>query len=109
MGSLSPKAVTEVRITGSATGAGELSSCSSVTFKTTACSGLQVVQPALQLVKETPPEVMLCDPIPMRLVVTNTGSGMARNVQIVDDLPEGWLSSNGKNKIVFNAGDLAAG
>jgi uncharacterized repeat protein (TIGR01451 family) len=109
LGSLSPRAKTQVRFLGTATSPGELSSCSSVTFKTSACSGLQVVQPALQLVKETPPEVMLCDPIPMRIVVTNTGSGMARNVQVMDELPEGWTTANGKSKIVFNAGNLAAG
>ena len=41
--------------------------------------------------------------------MTNTGTGAAQNVQVVDNLPAGMQTADGKGKIVLDAGTLAAG
>ncbi len=104
-----PRASQVLRITGNVNATGEITSCVTVQLKAAACDTLRIVQPALALVKEAPTDVTLCDPIPIRLVVTNTGSGVARNVVVNDRLPDGWLTSDGRRELAFNAGDLAAG
>ncbi len=87
----------------------DLTSCAQVTFTTQTCATTKVVQPELALVKTAPAEVLVCDPIPLRFVVTNTGTGVARNVQITDRLPDGLTTTDGRQDLAFNAGDLAAG
>jgi len=56
-----------------------------------------------------PERASLCDKIPVKLSVTNSGTGLARNVKIVDTLPEGLKTADGKNEISFNVKSLAPG
>ncbi|HUU82158.1 MAG TPA: hypothetical protein VM243_01520 [Phycisphaerae bacterium] len=109
LGTLGPKASKAIRFAGSAARVGELASCATVTFNTQMCSSTLIVQPALELVKTAPAEVILCDPIPLQFVVTNPGSGTARNVRIMDKLPDGWATTDGRKELVLQAGDLPAG
>ncbi len=104
-----PGATQTLRIVGSTDQPDELSWCATVVFNTQICANTRVVEPALQLVKTAPEVVMLCDPIPMKLIVTNTGNGVARAVRITDTLPEGLTTSDGKDAIGIEVGDLAAG
>ncbi|MBN2447355.1 MAG: DUF11 domain-containing protein, partial [Phycisphaerae bacterium] len=98
-----------IRIQATAGRTGEASACASITLQSQACASMLVVQPALQLVKNAPAEVIICDPIPVTVTVTNTGSGVARNVHIVDTLPNGWTTADGQREVTVNIGDLAAG
>ena len=66
----------------------------------------KVVQPRLELTRTAPAEVLLCDPIPVIFVVTNSGTGSARNVKIIDTLPAGLRTIDGKSKLVFDVGTL---
>jgi len=43
-----------------------------------------VVQPSLTLAVKAPEQVLICESIPLTLVVTNTGPGVARNVKVAD-------------------------
>jgi len=70
---------------------------------------MTVVEPTLELAKTAPAEALLCEPIQVDFVVTNTGTGAAQNVQIVDTLPAGLQTTDGKGKVVLEAGTLAAG
>ncbi len=106
---LGPRQSVEVRIAGTPSEMAEIICCATVTFKTLVCGTTRVVQPALELVKQTPPEVVICEPIPVRLVVSNPGSGLARNVVINDPLPEGWTTRDGQRVISIDVGDLPAG
>jgi len=67
------------------------------------------VEPSLEIRKIAPAEALICEPIPIEFVVTNTGTGAAQNVQIVDNLPAGLLTADGKGKVLLEAGTLAAG
>src|SRR5690606_32764837 len=72
------------------------------------CVATQVVQPSLIVTKSAPAEVLACDQIPIKIVVTNNGTGAASNVKITDNLPAG-MTVNGQNSVTLDAGTLAGG
>ena len=110
VGDLGPGETRTFAVRGKATTTGELVSCSEVTFRNPKfCLAAQAVQPALKVVKTMPSEVLLCDVITSRIVVTNTGSGMAKNVTVRDSLPAGMKTVDGKSEVVLDAGSLAPG
>lgn len=109
IGTIGPRETKSVTLKGAATGLGELKGCANVTFSTQFCSQIRVVEPALELIKEAPAEVLVCDPIPYRVVVRNTGTGVAEDVRIDDQLPAGLSTAEGQTSVVMNAGTLQAG
>ena len=56
-----------------------------------------------------PSEIIVCDCIPVKFVVKNTGCGDAKNVVVCSQLPEGWTTVDGKDTLAFNAGTLKDG
>ncbi len=98
-------------VRGKASQEGTLENCANAVVCTAAdqCRTIKVVQPRLQLVKTGPDQVILCDPIPVKLTVTNNGSGPATNVLINDTLPQGLKSQDGKTALSYNIGTLAPG
>ena len=109
IGTLAPQQTSRVRITGAVQKPGSISSCAEVTYTSGICLTTQVVEPKLKLAASAPPEVMLCDVIPVVYVVTNTGTGPARDVRVTAKLPAGLVDQSGKSTVTFNAGNLAAG
>lgn len=97
------------RVRGSTDAPTELTWCATVTFNTVACAKTRIVEPKLALTKTQPATVMLCDEIPIRLVVTNTGDGVARRVIVDDRLPAGWTTQDGRDSVTLDAGDLSSG
>jgi len=73
-----------------------------------ACINVKVLEPKLKITKRAPSSVIICDSIPLEMIVTNTGNAVAKNVKIVDKLPNGWTSEVGQ---VFSLelGDIAPG
>ena len=97
-------------IRGAATVTGPLAPCCQVIYDIPeVCIAIRAVQPALQIVKTAPAEVILCDPIPIKIVVTNTGTGMATNVNVSDPLPAGMKTTDGQTTVAFPVGTLAPG
>lgn len=109
IGTLAARQSTSIKVTGSAGSVGDLNYCATVTFKTEVCGTNRAVQPELGLTLTAPAEVILCDPISLRYVVMNRGSGVARNVKVAGVLPGGWTAQDGRANLSFAAGDLAAG
>ena len=109
MSSLGPMESRIITVYGSAATTDCLKHCATVTYVVPACANVNVVEPELKLVKTAPDEVLLCDPIPVKLLVTNSGTGDAKNVKITDTLPEGLKTSDGRTRLVFDAGTLATG
>jgi len=107
--SLGPKANKSIRIAGVATASKPLEQSTSITHTSRGSAIVKVVQPTLEIKKIAPAEALLCEPIQVEYAVTNTGTGAAQNVQIVDNLPAGMQTADGKGKIVLDAGTLAAG
>lgn len=87
---------------------GRIVNCATVSADPRTCAETIVVQPAIQLTKTQPADVIICDPIPARLVVRNAGTSRLTGVKVTDRLPEG-LATEGRNSVVFDAGTLAPG
>ena len=109
LGTFAPKQSRKITVSGMSTNTDCIKTCATATYVIPACANVKVVQPKLMLEKTAPAEVMLCDPIPIKLVVTNSGTGTAHNVKIEDDLPAGLRTAQGRSKLVFDAGTLASG
>ncbi|MBE7504951.1 MAG: DUF11 domain-containing protein [Planctomycetia bacterium] len=73
------------------------------------CADTVIVEPKLALSMNCQVEMMLCDPLPYRVVVTNTGDGTARNVMVKVDLPDGLATGDGRGSLSFSAGNLSPG
>lgn len=109
IGDLEPRASRTIKVCGTATGTGTVTSCATVSYNSLLCATTTVVQPALKLVCSAPAEAMLCDGYPVKFTVTNTGSGAARNVRVKADMPAGLTTTDGRNSVELDAGVLGAG
>ncbi len=108
--SLGPKASKRITVSGVANSAESLEHCTTViTPIIPACVPIRIVQPRLELARVAPDEALLCEAIPVVFVVTNSGTGSAQNVRIVDELPIGLRTTDGKSKLVLDVGTLAEG
>ncbi len=108
LGNLEAGEVREIRVWLKASQEGTLASCASVSADPRTCAATKVVNPAIQLAKSAPAEVVICDPIPVTLTVRNSGSSALTAVRVNDSLPDG-LSSDGKRAVAFEVGNLAPG
>lgn len=107
---LGPKSSTQITISGQATYIDALKHCTTVvTPVIPACTTVQVIQPELKLTRTAPEQVLVCDPIQVKYVVTNSGTGYVPNVKILETLPTGLRTTGGRSEIVFDAGTLMAG
>ena len=98
-----------ITVTASGAKPGLITNCANVTYTSTLCSAVRIVQPALQLVHSSPEEVLTCENLVVKYTVTNTGTGVARNVVITDKLDGCVTTEDGKDTVTLSAGDLAAG
>jgi uncharacterized repeat protein (TIGR01451 family) len=108
LGNLGPKETKTIHLKGSSAEEGSITTCGWATYSPLLCEDIRVVKANIQLVKQAPAEVVICDPIPMALTVKNTGSSGLAAVKVNDALPEG-LTSDGKSSLAFDAGNLAPG
>ena len=107
---LGPKGRQQYTVSGMATYTAPLKhSTTVITPVIPATAVIEVIQPELKLTKTAPAEVLLCDLIPVRFVATNSGTGSIQNVKIVENLPAGLRTTDGKSQLVFEAGTLGAG
>jgi uncharacterized repeat protein (TIGR01451 family) len=109
VGNLAAGESKSLRVQGAVAEAGSFNSCTSVSYNTALCMSTPVVSPALKLAKAVPQEIMVCDPLPIKLTVTNAGTGAARNVRIEDSMPAGMTTEDGRNAISFDVGTLNPG
>jgi len=107
---LEPRATKQITISGIATDGGYLKHCTTVlTQVIPACASMKVIQPKLEVTRISPSEVLLCDQIPVKFAVSNTGTKIVQDVKLVDTLPAGLQTFDGKNEITFNVGTLTPG
>ena len=109
LGNMRPGETRVIRVTAVADRQGSLRHCAEVTYNQNICIYTDVVEPALQVTKRMTPEVVTCDDIEMVCTVTNNGTGVARNVVMSCDCPNGMMAADGSNTSSMNIGDLAAG
>lgn len=93
---------------------GRFENCATVTAENGSlskkdCAETVVTAPSIKIVKYATPEVMICDPITYRIVVTNNGSGAANDVNLSDTLPQGVVTADGSSSVSWPAFSLAPG
>jgi len=104
-GTMGPCESKVITVKASASQTGTVTSCSSVSYSSALCMGVPVVQPALLVTLEGPKEIGACDVAVYNIEVTNTGSGVAKNVNVKHHLPPGMTADIAE----FVAGDMAPG
>lgn len=109
LGNLAGRQSRTIRVTGNAPAAGTISHCCELAYNNALCQSINVVQPAIRIAKSiTPADIMVCETATVKIDVTNTGSGAARNVRVRDPLPAGMTTADGKSSVEFDAGTLAS-
>jgi len=109
LGELEAETSRMISITAIAEGEDTVTSCAEVFYESPICAKMNIVEPQLELTKYAPDESLVCDRIPVRYVVTNTGSGFACDIAIEDELAEGLLGSEGQSRLEFAIAELAPG
>jgi uncharacterized repeat protein (TIGR01451 family) len=108
LGTLGPKETKTIHVKGSSAEEGSVTTCGWATYSPLLCEDIRVLKANIQLTKNAPADVLICDPIPMTLIVKNSGSSGLTGVKVADTLPDG-LVSEGKTSVGFDAGNLAPG
>lgn len=85
---------------------GELTSCTTVTAIPQGCLSTFVGRPVLAIEKTGPANARLGQDVTYNIVVRNTGSAMAENVVVTDNIPAGLEHASGQRTMSFNVGNL---
>ncbi len=88
---------------------GNVVNCATVAAVPKVCVATYVGKAAITLEKTGPTEAVVGVPITYVITIKNTGSLPARNVVVVDEMPEGMVSSLDTRSATLHAGDLAPG
>jgi uncharacterized repeat protein (TIGR01451 family) len=86
---------------------GRLTSCATVYAEPRVCASTIVGKPVLAIVKSGPEMAQIGTDVTYTIVVSNTGSAVAREITVTDAVPEGLSHSSGQRQLSFNVGDLA--
>ncbi|MDB5332662.1 MAG: hypothetical protein JWP03_3813 [Phycisphaerales bacterium] len=110
VGDLGPHESKAIRVGGVASQQGQIRQCFAVSYQPpTLCTAVNVVAPAIAVTKQGPEQADVCQEIQWRYTVRNTGSGVARNVTLRDELPQGLTTADGQNVVTANVGDIGPG
>jgi len=109
VGTLEPRASRTINVNAVAGSRGDITSCAQVSYDFATCSTIRALESQLKLAKFAPSEVLKCDRIPVRYVVTNSGDGAACDIKIEDNLSQGLMTSDGKNTVMFELATLGPG
>lgn len=86
---------------------GRLASCAIVSAWPRVCAETMVGKPVLALVKSGPEMAQIGTDVTYNIVVSNSGTAVARDVTVTDTVPEGLSHSSGQRQLAFNVGELA--
>ena len=113
LGTIGPRSSSTIDMAVRATRTGTFENCAEVRgdygLSSRCCATTVVTAPKLALEKECSSQVMVCDPIDYTITVRNPGDGPATNVKVVDRLPSGVVTTDGKSTVTADIGTLEAG
>lgn len=109
LGALGPNESKTISVEAVAIELGTITSCAEVTYDTPTCAKIEIVDPKLLLAKVAPLKSLKCDRIPLKYIITNTGTGHACNVVIEDIFNEGMMTAEGANRATFSIEVLGPG
>lgn len=108
LGTLGPRETKTVHVRGSSGKEGIVASLGWATYSPVLSGEIHVVRADMLLTASAPATALICEPIPVVLVIKNTGSSTLNSVKAVVMLPEGLKLEHGGNS-TFEAGTLAPG
>ena len=110
LGEFHAEELREIRVCGIPTQSGEMSFCTDVAYRLPGlCLSPTITEAKLTIARHAPSETSLCDVIPVTFHVTNTGTGVARNIQVKESLPAGLETQDGKSEVTLDVGTLNPG
>ena len=110
VGDLGPKETKSFTVTGMATKVGSVDTCYSVKYNPpTLCTAMEVTNPAIALTVQAPADSDICKPVTYTYTVANTGTGTAHNVTLMEQLPDGLMTTDGKQMVQADLGDIPQG
>jgi uncharacterized repeat protein (TIGR01451 family) len=86
---------------------GTLASCAIISADPRTCGQIFIGKPMIALQKTGPETAILGSTITYLITVSNKGTMVAKNVVIVDDLPDGLISVTDQHRLTLDVGDLA--
>ncbi len=107
--SLAPGDSQKIVVNGTAGDVSGLEFCATVDYTPVLCVDTIVQKPGLEITKTGPDTTLICDPIEYTIVVSNPGTGVATNVQVVDALPTGLTTTDGSSTASFEVASLEPG
>lgn len=106
IGDLEANGTRMISITAVPMGAGAVASCAQVSYNSSLCATMNIIEPELRITKIAPTESLACDRIPIKYVVGNVGNAHACDIEITDTLPEGLMTSEGNREVKFTLNNL---
>jgi uncharacterized repeat protein (TIGR01451 family) len=85
---------------------GRLASCATVSADPRVCASTFVGKPLLAITKTGPEMAQIDTDVTYNILVSNTGTAVAREVVVTDTVPDGLSHSSGQRQLTFNVGDL---
>lgn len=109
LGALPPHSTKNLSVRAVPGDLGKMTTRATVTYEARLAATAEVIAPSLELELLAPAEALACDPLPVTFRVENVGMGDAREVRVVEELPEGLRTSAGRQRVVLDFGTLAGG
>jgi uncharacterized repeat protein (TIGR01451 family) len=88
---------------------GVVGSCATVTAIPKCCVTTLIGRAKLTIAKSGPSQAILGTNVKYTMVVTNTGSALAKNVVVTDMIPDGFKHASGKRSVDYEVGNLKPG
>ena len=85
---------------------GDLTSCATISAVPVCCVATFVGKAELEITKTGPERAMLNDVVPYSITVRNVGTSVAKNVTLVDTVPDGLKHESGQDNLKYPIGDL---
>jgi len=109
LGMLAPHSLKTITVRGRATEMGVITTSATVDYVASLQATTKVIAPNLEVSIKVPDESVVTRPFDLTVRVINSGTGAARDVRIIDELPEGMVTETGQRRIVMDFGALASG
>lgn len=109
IGRLEPGQSKTIKVTALGDKEGMAQNCIKVHYEPSLCLATKFTKPTIKVSKTAPKQADICRPLELRYAVKNTGTGVARNITLTDDLPEGLTTQKDSDKVTFDVGDLQPG
>ena len=85
---------------------GRIGSCATIHALSRVCAFTMVGRATLAITKTGPATAVLGEDVGYNIVVSNSGTAIAKEVVVTDTIPDGLAHASGQTTLTFNVGDL---